>query len=550
VTRRHRRKGMRLNDYVVGRLPFKDRQYTVGDLTASGCGVRVSATTKACVITVWTGGRLRFETVGRISADAPYEYLRELAIKRMGELKRSRLPRAPLRQIDGDVSTTLRQAFAAYLAAHPRLRKRTAEKYSQCLKRNFAAQLDQPVALLVAQEILRLNTEHLERLVKIDAVNTPPNGFYGWQSSLRSLRTILGWYAATQSRPNPWPNHRALRIVRAPPRRLPVELQTVEGRRRLVEGLKSQDTWTARATLFICYTGLRRREGTALTQSHLIGRGVLEFESKTRDLRIPLARQAHALIDLGSTGGLLRVAHHAIHKPLIQIFGYRQTPRGRRACVTPHDLRRYFKTVGTELGIDPTIMNLLVGHSVKGVDAHYIAQIRLSVLRAAAQRIADEIDNPHDPVGESDESWLTPDAASAEKKKWATVTSYLCNDPADQALAKKPARHAHYFTRETLYELIWSVPLTELADRLGISDVGLAKACRRATIPLPGRGYWAKVEAGQMIVQTPLLSPPAGIPGLIRIAGTRTAPSQVTVQPAPFRRLLPEWASEASRPHC
>jgi hypothetical protein len=52
-------------------------------------------------------------------------------------------------------------------------------------------------------------------------------------------------------------------------------------------------------------------------------------------------------------------------------------------------------------------------------------------------------------------------------------------------------------SREDLYELAWSKPILELAKDFGISDVGLAKRCKRLGIPLPGRGYWARVDAGQ-----------------------------------------------------
>jgi hypothetical protein len=52
-------------------------------------------------------------------------------------------------------------------------------------------------------------------------------------------------------------------------------------------------------------------------------------------------------------------------------------------------------------------------------------------------------------------------------------------------------------SREELYELAWSKPLSSLAKDFGISDVALAKRCRRLKIPIPGRGYWARVEAGQ-----------------------------------------------------
>jgi integrase len=86
------------------------------------------------------------------------------------------------------------------------------------------------------------------------------------------------------------------------------------------------------------------------------------------------------------------------HIRMIRIFGERQAPRGKRARVTPHDLRRLFKSIGAEIGIDPTDMNLLVGHTIKGVDSHYLANPRLSVLRAPAQRIADEIDNPQESI--------------------------------------------------------------------------------------------------------------------------------------------------------
>jgi hypothetical protein len=52
-------------------------------------------------------------------------------------------------------------------------------------------------------------------------------------------------------------------------------------------------------------------------------------------------------------------------------------------------------------------------------------------------------------------------------------------------------------SREDLYELVWSKPITELAKDFGLSDVALAKRCRRLRVPVPGRGYWARVAAGQ-----------------------------------------------------
>jgi hypothetical protein len=51
--------------------------------------------------------------------------------------------------------------------------------------------------------------------------------------------------------------------------------------------------------------------------------------------------------------------------------------------------------------------------------------------------------------------------------------------------------------RSDLYQKVWSTPITRLAAELGLSDVGLAKACRRHAVPVPPRGYWAKLKAGQ-----------------------------------------------------
>jgi len=61
--------------------------------------------------------------------------------------------------------------------------------------------------------------------------------------------------------------------------------------------------------------------------------------------------------------------------------------------------------------------------------------------------------------------------------------------------------------RTELYEKVWATPMLQLAQEFGISDVGLAKLCRRHNIPLPGLGYWRKRETGHDPGRVPL--PPA-----------------------------------------
>jgi hypothetical protein len=88
-----------------------------------------------------------------------------------------------------------------------------------------------------------------------------------------------------------------------------------------------------------------------------------------------------------------------------------------------------------------------------------------------------------------------------------------------------PRMESKTVTREALYEEAWATPLTTLAKVYGISDVALAKVCRRLNVPLPGRGYWAKVAAGHAVKKWPL---------------PKTAKLQVaTIEPPRPRRARP-----------
>jgi hypothetical protein len=62
-------------------------------------------------------------------------------------------------------------------------------------------------------------------------------------------------------------------------------------------------------------------------------------------------------------------------------------------------------------------------------------------------------------------------------------------------------------TRAELYEKVWATPVRTLATEFGMSDVGLAKICRKHDIPVPPLGYWRKTETGHKVVRPSL--PPA-----------------------------------------
>lgn len=66
----------------------------------------------------------------------------------------------------------------------------------------------------------------------------------------------------------------------------------------------------------------------------------------------------------------------------------------------------------------------------------------------------------------------------------------------------EPALTGRY--RPIAVEEVWTDAMTVVAPRYGLSDVGLVKICTKLGIPVPPRGYWAKVKAGRPTRKTPL----------------------------------------------
>lgn len=47
--------------------------------------------------------------------------------------------------------------------------------------------------------------------------------------------------------------------------------------------------------------------------------------------------------------------------------------------------------------------------------------------------------------------------------------------------------------KEELSSLVWELPTTKIASMYGVSDVAVAKRCKKFGISKPPRGYWAKI---------------------------------------------------------
>lgn len=64
--------------------------------------------------------------------------------------------------------------------------------------------------------------------------------------------------------------------------------------------------------------------------------------------------------------------------------------------------------------------------------------------------------------------------------------------------------NVHRFTRNDLYDLVWSQPAIKIVEKYDISDSWLTKICHKMDIPKPPRGYWAKIQAGAKEHKRPL----------------------------------------------
>jgi len=76
-----------------------------------------------------------------------------------------------------------------------------------------------------------------------------------------------------------------------------------------------------------------------------------------------------------------------------------------------------------------------------------------------------------------------------------------------------------WLSRKSLYDLVWSEPLKTLSPRFGISDVALRKACKRAMVPTPERGHWARKAAGKKTWVLPLPERPPAMDDEVLIGG-------------------------------
>jgi hypothetical protein len=72
------------------------------------------------------------------------------------------------------------------------------------------------------------------------------------------------------------------------------------------------------------------------------------------------------------------------------------------------------------------------------------------------------------------------------------------------------------YDREELYRKVWEQPMLKVAEEYGVSAVALGKTCRKLSVPVPGRGHWAKLAHGHAGSKKPPLPKLENVPVIYR----------------------------------
>jgi hypothetical protein len=78
------------------------------------------------------------------------------------------------------------------------------------------------------------------------------------------------------------------------------------------------------------------------------------------------------------------------------------------------------------------------------------------------------------------------------------------------------------FTREELYEHVWSKPVSKLEGELSLSTFDIRQWCKKLEVPLPMQGHWSRIQFGKPVERIPL--PELSAETQAELAAAETAP--------------------------
>jgi integrase len=404
----------------------------------------------------------------------------------------------PQRQSDADsASVTVAELVSQYVEKHAKSKKLSWKRDQNMLRAHLASCETRPVISVTTAQIEQLHAAH--------NVDFP----YAANDLVSIVRKKYNWGRVAGLVPKDMPNP-GVGIVRFPSRRRRRFVTTVE-MPRLLTALEQEDNEFARHAIWLLLLiGLRKNELLRAKWKDVDWDFQTLFIGLTKNGEPVLAPLSNAAIDRLRLIPRIADNEHIIcgHKSGCHLTYLSSAWRRVRKAADLQDLRLHDlrRTVGSWLvqhGESLHLVGAVLNHKDAKTTAGYAyfqTQQRSRALTAHGENVLAFAP-----------ALLNRSERAAEPQYSAVLTH---NPLTPEAPA---ARGVHYVAREYLHQLVWESPVSEVAARFGVSDVGLAKAFRRSAIPIPPRGYWAKLEAGKWIDPAPLPAAPSKYLGKIRI---------------------------------
>jgi integrase len=512
---------IKLRQDIVRTVPYVGEgrsQCIYWDNGLPGFGLRVFATglrTYVCAYRLHR--RRRIASLGRATL-LTLDEARKKAVRYLGLAASNSDPQAEADALSSAI--TVSALIKLYVENHAKKKKKTWKQDESYLQRWLEPKFGtRPVTTLTSADIERIHTDK--------GTDHP----HAANSFIEVVRKMFNWARTAGKVPREFANP-GVGIVRFPQVKRKRFVTTVE-MPRLLAAIDTEDEEYARHAIWLLLlTGLRLNELLKAKWSDVDWDFRTLFVGLTKNGEPVLAPLSDAAIKRLQQVPRLETNVHIVcgKKPgthLVDLHPawYRIRKTAQMEDVRLHDLRR---TVGSWLvqhGESLHLVGQILNHKDPKTTAGYAyfqTQQRERALTAHGQKILKFAPA----VGPLE---LTP----PEVYEARTTAVMPSTDPA------APKRRSHYVERDVLYRLVWEAPVSEVATRFGVSDVGLAKACRPRKYSAASTRILGKDGGGHFAVSPAAAARPNRVAEKIRIRGSvapvcRVDSPAVVVRPAAF----------------
>lgn len=384
----------KLTKRAVEGLKAAPSDYLVWDRDLRGFGLRVYPSgKKAYLIQYRAGRRTRRLTVGQHGAFTADE-ARTRARQLLGDVARGADPSADKqRKLNAPTVAGLCDRFLAEYVDH-HCKPTTARDYRSIIRRLIRPKLG---PMLIA-DVTRADVVAFHH-----GLRATPYQANRAASMLSKLFNLAEDWGLRQAGSNP--ARRIKKFREEEKKRYLSEDEQIALGRVLTEALEegSESVFVVSAILLLIYTGCRLNEILTLRWDYVTTHHLELPDSKTGRRRIPLPREAHALLcDLPQNpGNPYVILGEGETGPLVNLQKPWQRIRKRAGLedVRIHDLRHTYASVAMQSGIDPFTLKEIMGHKNLQTTLRYAHLADEAVQRAAgsvAARLAGSMRSPRD----------------------------------------------------------------------------------------------------------------------------------------------------------